>query len=552
MTSRHTTGRLLTLTAVAVLCGIGSAGRFPLGATPSDGAPTRLAGAAGGVARAERAPATPTGAAADASMAGPLSTSVVAAGPAPQTAARPRQGTVAQAQDFSRAFADIAAEVTPAVVRIQTERSLAEAHRNIPDRLRDMFDNLPDDHPEPLFPELAGGSGVLVSSDGLILTNNHVIAGADRILVTLWDKRTFEATVLGTDPTTDIALIVVDQGRLPAARLGDSDRARVGEWVLAIGNPGFYDANTLDFTVTSGILSAKGRPLDIIRQELASQANPAAAYAIEDFLQTDAAINPGNSGGPLVDLRGEVIGINTAIASGTGFNQGYGFAVPINVARRVMNDLLEHGRVRRPLLGISIQNITPEDAEVYDLTRISGVLVEDFQRDSPAERAGLRRHDVIVAVNGEAVERLGQFQRLVAKHEPGDEVAVDVVRFGEQHRFRVRLSEADLGGSRVVRTPERRSGTGLGIEVVDLTPSLARERRFPRPGGALIASVDPMSPAQRRDVPRDALIRTINGAPVASAVEARRLLRDARSGSVVSLLLENSDGQTFIRNIRAP
>lgn len=539
MTSRHTTGKVVTLTVVAFLCGIGSAGRLPLGATSADGA-ARFAPLPG------NDEATPT------VRTAPGGRSTVTTTSTPQTAQRPRQRTVAEAQDFSEAFADIAAEVTPAVVRIQTERSLGEAHRNIPDRLRDMFNNLPEDHPEPLFPELAGGSGVLVSPDGLILTNNHVIAGADRILVTLWDKRTFEATVVGTDPTTDIALVMVDEGGLPAARLGDSDRARVGEWVLAIGNPGFYDANTLDFTVTSGILSAKGRPLDIIRQELASQADPAAAYAIEDFLQTDAAINPGNSGGPLVDLRGEVIGINTAIASGTGFNQGYGFAVPINVARRVMDDLLRHGRVRRPLLGISIQNITPEDAEVYRLPQISGVLVEDFQRESPAERAGLRRHDVIVAVNGETVERLGQFQRLVARHEPGEDVAVDVIRYGERHRFTVRLSEADLGNGRVVRTPERRGAPGLGIEVVDLTPTLARERRFSRPGGALIASVDPMSPAQRRDVPRDALIRTINGARVESADEARRLLRDARPGSVVSLLLENNDGQTFIRNVRVP
>ena len=534
MASKHTTGKLITLAGVAFLCGIGSAGRLPLGATPSSGeTAVRFTGTL---------PSAPE-----------ALTNAVPEGARPVVAARtrPQSAGVARAQDFSDVFAEIAADITPAVVRIQTERSIATTQRNIPDRFRDMF-NLPEGHPEPeLFPEMAGGSGVLVTSDGLVLTNNHVIAGADRILVTLWDKRVFEATVVGTDPTTDIALVLIDQGGLPAARLGDSDRTRVGEWVLAIGNPGFYDENTLDFTVTSGILSAKGRPLDIIRQELQNQDDPAAAYAIEDFLQTDAAINPGNSGGPLVDLRGEVIGINTAIASGNGFNQGYGFAVPINVARRVMEDLLEHGRVRRPLLGISIQNISPEDAEVYRLPRIAGVLVEDFQRGSPAERAGMRRHDVIVAVNGDAVERLGQFQRLVAKYAPGDEVTVEVIRFGERHHMRVRLSEADLG-ARIVRTPERATPTGLGIEVVDLTPTLARQERFQRPGGALIASVEPMSPAQRRDVPPLALIRSINQVPVESADEARRMLRGAPSGSVVSLLLEGAQGETFIRNIRVP
>ncbi|NIP79854.1 MAG: trypsin-like serine protease, partial [Gemmatimonadetes bacterium] len=349
---------------------------------------------------------------------------------APEREPRRETASLEAARRLSAAFADVAAAVTPAVVQIQTERSLEAIHRGMRNRLEDMFDRLPDDHPVPEFPQLAGGSGVLVSGDGLILTNNHVVSGADRITVTLWDKRVFDATVVGTDPTTDMALILIDEGGLPAAELGDSDRLRVGEWVLAIGNPGFRDASTLDFTVTSGIVSAKGRPLDVIQNDLTTGGDPEVArYAIEDFIQTDAAINPGNSGGPLVDLDGRVVGINTAIASANGVSQGYGFAVPINVAKRVMADLLEHGYVRRPLLGISIQNISAEDAEVYGLRRIAGVLVEDFAGDSPAERAGLRRHDVITAVDGTAVERLGQFQRLVAQHEPGDVVAVEVVRY---------------------------------------------------------------------------------------------------------------------------
>src|SRR5690606_25910792 len=216
--------------------------------------------------------------------------------------------------------------------------------------------------------------------------------------VTLVDKRTFEAEVVGRDPTTDVAVIKIDAKGLPAIPMGDSDQARVGEWVLAIGNPGFGDSRSLDFTVTGGIISAKGRPLDIIGRELQNHASPAASYAIEDFIQTDAVINPGNSGGPLVNLRGEVIGMNTAIASGTGFYQGYGFAIPINLARRVMSDLIEHGHVRRALLGINIVNVTPEDAEVFRLPEIAGALVEDFAEGSPAQRAGLQRGDVIVEV----------------------------------------------------------------------------------------------------------------------------------------------------------
>jgi serine protease Do len=455
---------------------------------------------------------------------------------------------------FSAAFADAAATTTPAVVRIQTERGVNDIHANLQERMRGLFDRLPPGHPD-LMPELAGGTGVVVSPDGLILTNTHVIAGASRITVTLADKRVYEATVVGADPTTDIALITVPEGGLAAAPLGDSDRVRVGEWVLAIGNPAFHRASTLDFTVTSGIVSAVGRPLDVIRQELQSSESSrgTAAYAIEDFIQTDAAINPGNSGGPLVDLDGNVIGINTAIASGTGFNQGYGFAVPINMAKRVMEDLLEHGHVRRPLLGISIGSVGPEDAQVYGLPRIAGVLVEDFPSGSPAERAGLRRHDVIVAIGGEPVERLGQFQRLVASHRPGDVVDVEVVRFGQPHRYQVRLMEADLGGQRVVRmAPDRAPTRDIGLELVDLTPALARERNFPRPGGALISAVKPNSPAMRREVQRGLVIREINQTTVGSAAEADRLLRSAASGSVVSLLLEDERGSTLIRNIRVP
>ncbi|MFO7894011.1 MAG: trypsin-like peptidase domain-containing protein [Longimicrobiales bacterium] len=477
-----------------------------------------------------------------------LSTSSAPAS-AVQTLAR-RQGTVPEARAFSRAFADVAEAVLPAVVRIQSEQSTARGSR-----MQDIFDQLPEGHPAPEFPTMAGGSGVLVSNEGLILTNNHVIAGAQRITVTLWDKRRFEATVVGTDPTTDLALIRIDESGLPAADLGDSDSLRVGEWVLAVGNPGFRDANTLDFTVTGGIVSAKGRPLDVIREELMRGGDrTAAVYAIEDFIQTDAAINPGNSGGPLVDLDGTVVGLNTAIASLTGANQGYGFAVPINVAKRVMDDLVEYGRVRRPLLGISILNIAPEDAQAYGLERIAGVLVEDFADDSPAERAGMQRHDVIVAIDGTPVERIGQFQRLVAGYEPGDWVAVDVVRFGDRERFRVELTEANLGENRVVRTAARRSASppGLGLELVNLTPSLARERGFPEAGGALIAEVVPGSAASRRGVPRGVVIREINRIPVSSVREAEEILDALGTGAVASLLLATDAGGTLIRNVRVP
>ncbi len=531
MSRTHATARLVTFATLAFLCGAASSTRVPAApfVKPAFAEPFHLVD----LAQQVEAPAT-------------------------QVPTRPAfpadQGDLGEARAFSRAFADVAAAVTPAVVRIQAERSLMEAHPGLRHRLRDMLDRLPEGHPDPeLYPEIAGGTGVVVSADGLVLTNNHVIGDADRITVTLADKRVYDATVVGTDPTTDVALIRIHADDLPVARLGDSDGIRVGEWVLAIGNPGFQQANTLDFTVTGGIVSAKGRPLDIIRQELVDNQNAAAAaYAIEDFIQTDAAINPGNSGGPLVDLDGRVIGINTAIASVSGYNEGYGFAVPINMARRVMNDLLEHGRVRRPLLGISIQTISPEDAEVYGLPRIAGVLVEDFADASPAERAGLRRHDVVVAVDGTSVDRLGQFQRLVASHQPGETVGVDVIRYGQKRHFSVRLAEAQLGKQAVVHTSPPATESDLGIEVVDLTPSLARQQQFRSAGGALISAVSPAGAAMRKGVEPGLLIREINREGVSSAADAERILRALPSGSVASLVLQTSDGGTLIRNVRVP
>ncbi|HEX7052115.1 MAG TPA: trypsin-like peptidase domain-containing protein [Longimicrobiales bacterium] len=463
----------------------------------------------------------------------------------------PDRADVREASELSTAFVAIADAVTPAVVRIEAERlGAAPSAGTLPPGFREFF-GLPDGQvPEP--PRIAGGSGFIVTEDGYILTNNHVIAGADRISVTLVDKRTFGATVVGRDPTTDVAVIKIDATDLPVMRLGDSDAARVGEWVLAIGNPGFGDASTLDFTVTSGIISAKGRPLDIIGRELQGNAYPAASYAIEDFIQTDAVINPGNSGGPLVNLRGEVIGINTAIASGTGFYQGYGFAIPVNLVRRVMNDLIAHGHVRRALLGISILNVTAEDAEVYDLPEISGVLVEDFQADSPARQAGLERGDVIVEVDGQEVERVGQLQRLIALHQPGQTVDVRVIRYGTPRRFRIRLTQAPIPAEPPrITAPEPDRPEGLGIEVSELTPSLAREWGYRTAGGALVSAVLPVSPAARMNI-RGYRIISIDREPIESASEAEAMLRDADSGDVVSLLLQSPDGRTRIANLRVP
>jgi serine protease Do len=458
---------------------------------------------------------------------------------------------VRQASSLSDAFITIADAVTSSVVRIEVERSIAPEESRVPAGLRDLFDSPGGPGPGEAVPQVLGGSGFLVTADGYILTNNHVVEDADRITVTLRDKRVLDAEIVGTDPTTDIAVIRVDATELPAVALGDSDEARVGEWVLAIGNPGFVDESPLDFTVTGGIISAKGRPLNILGAELLADDPAAAQYAIEDFIQTDAVINPGNSGGPLVDLRGTVIGINTAIASSTGYSQGYGFAIPSNLARRVLRDLIEYGYVRRPLLGISIADVTPEDAEVYGLDAIAGVVVEDFAPDSPAEQSGLQRHDVIIAVAGTPVDRVGQLQRLVALHEPGDTIPLAVVRYGTALGLRVRLVEAE-GAGRPVRQPPPRATVGLGLELEELTPVLARQLGFVESGGVLVSSVTPASPAARKNIGRDHRVVSIDRRRVQSVAEARSLLRQAQSGAVVSLLMEYPDGRTYIANVRLP
>jgi serine protease Do len=465
----------------------------------------------------------------------------------------PSREAVRQAAGLSDAFIAIADAVTPAVVRIQAERTSVPAEGSwLPRGLQDFF-GAPDSGTDAV-PQLAGGTGFVVSENGYILTNNHVIDGAERITVALRDKRLFPAQVIGRDPTTDVAVIKVDSDGLPAVRLGDSDLSRVGEWVIAIGNPGFDEGSTLDFTVTSGIISAKGRPLNIIPQGLRETDPTSSLFAIEDFIQTDAVINPGNSGGPLIDLEGSVIGMNTAIASTTGFHQGYGFAIPANLARRVMMDLIEHGHVQRALLGISIADIGPEDAEVYSLPSISGVLVEDFAEDSPARDAGVQRHDVIVGVDGGAVDRVGELQRRIAQHQPGEEVTLAVMRYGQRREFRVTLAQAPIPEFAPAgpASGAPAGAQGIGLELADLTPATARRWGFDRAGGVVVTGVRAFSAADRRRVAEGHRLLAINRREPDDAREAKALLRAIPSGRIASLLLERPEGTTYIANVRIP
>jgi len=448
-------------------------------------------------------------------------------------------------QDLNDAFISIAESVTPAVVSISTRRTVRTGARSlpIPEEFRRFFDfDLPDQ-----IPQVGSGSGFLISPDGYILTNNHVVEGAQEIDVTLRDRRTFRARVVGREPTADIAVIKIDGRNLPTVRLGSSTSTRVGEWVLAIGNP----LGTLDFTVTAGIVSAKGRPLGIIRQNLPRGQE----LAIEDFIQTDAVINPGNSGGPLVNLRGEVIGVNSAIASRTGLFMGYGFAIPIDLARRIADDLIRYGRWRRPILGVNITTVTPEDAEVFRLPRVAGAVVQGFSGNSPAQRAGLRQGDVIVGVDGQPVETSNELQRLIALRQPGETVTVEYIRYGERRTARVPLGEAPTTPARPTTPTEAPGERRLGLQLAPLTPELARRFGFPNAGGVVVVGVEPYSPADQRGVAEGDRIVAIDQRPVRELGDVQAALRRKRPGEVVSLQLETvQSGRIVSRivNLRMP
>lgn len=379
-------------------------------------------------------------------------------------------------------------------------------------------------------PQSGSGSGFIISPDGYIITNNHVVEDAQQITVRLLDRREFPATVIGRDANTDIAVLKIEGENLPAARLGNSDDAEIGEWVLAIGNPlGFT------FTVTAGIVSGKGRLLQgLINSN----------YAIQDFIQTDAAINPGNSGGPLVNIDGEVIGVNSALASSTGFYAGYGFAIPINLARRVTEMLVNDGRVTRSLLGIQIQDATPEDAEFVGLDSIYGVTLQAFSGEgSPAERAGLELGDVIVELDGRHVSYTAQLQQIVGFKQPGEVVDVTVHRRGGVRRtYRVGLIEQDLSPDMVAavdKRPENElvdpTGTGLGAVFRDLPRNLLA-RLGDDAAGPEVMQVDPVGPSAGR-LRRDDIVTHVGNRRVRSIEDLQSALSQAAPGTIVELRL---------------
>jgi serine protease Do len=436
---------------------------------------------------------------------------------------------VASPPPAAASLPDVAERAVKSVVNISTTRVRRfDPNRGAPfdDPLFRHFFGPGPQQPPAEQRENSLGSGVVVSADGLVLTNNHVVEGAEDIIVTFAGGRDVHAEIAGTDPRSDVAVLRLKE-KVPGLQplpMGDSDTLRLAETVLAIGNP-----FGLGHTVTSGILSARGR-------------NALGIVDYEDFLQTDAAINPGNSGGALVNTRGELVGINTAIASRTGGYQGVGFAIPVNMARHIMESLLKEGRVRRGWLGVGIQDLTADLAQGLKIDVTQGAVVSDVMRDSPAGRAGLRRGDVIVRMGREPIESSSELRNVVAMQRPGAKVDVEIVRDGKRQTLNVTLGELEEAAGPAARPGPARSG---GLELGELTPDIRARQRVPDDvkGGAVVRNVAPGSPAAAAGLrPGDVVIEA-DRKPVSGPDDVRRALA---GGKTVLLVVVREGSSRFV------
>jgi len=449
--------------------------------------------------------------------------------------AQDSRGALQMLQD---AFVQVAQSVRPAVVNIATtQRPRPQEGRRAPQLPPSFRGPFRDFFGEDFFERFFGdqrqrerrslGSGVIVDKRGYILTNNHVIEQADQIEVRLSDKRKFTATVIGKDPKTDLAVVKIDApGDLPVAKLGDSARIRIGEWAIAIGNP-----FGLDQTVTVGVISAVGR-------------SDVGITTYEDFIQTDASINPGNSGGPLLNLNGEVIGINTAIVA-TG--QGIGFAIPINMAGEIKDRLIAQGKVVRAWLGVGIQELTEELSAQFGVKPEDGVLVGNVMSDGPAERGGVKPGDIIQEFNGTKITGVHQLQREVAGSPVGSQARMTVLREKQPQRLTITLGEqpADLTAAGPGPVPAD-AADRFGLTVQDLTPELRNQFRLNNVDGVVVASVDETGPAARAGVRPGDVITEANREPVKTTRDFNRIVGQMRRGTNLLLLVRRDNTSRFV------
>lgn len=457
-----------------------------------------------------------------------------AAGAAPAAAPLPEE-TVGSLLALDKAMETLAAHVTPAVVNV-TVAARTKATASMPDDMPEFFKHFFGDQamPMPRGPQVEHGlgSGVIIAPNGYIVTNNHVVKDATDIRVTLNDRRVLSAKLVGADPLTDLAVIKVNANNLPSVPWGDSTALRPGQTVLAFGNPfGFQ------FSVTRGIVSGLNR---------------ANRYSDDphkpgQFIQTDAAINPGNSGGPLVDARGEVVGINTFLISQSGTFSGMGFAIPSQIAKGTVETLIKDGKVRHAYMGVGITDVTPENARFFHLTDNIGAVITQVEPDSPGAKAGLKVGDVITEVNGQKVSDAGHLQVLVGENRPGTKINLQIIRDGKQMSIPVTLEE--MGN----KTAASGSGFGeehgkarWGVGLTNITPEVREEMQIPSDvHGAVITNVEPGSPADNAGLSRGMVIEEVDRHPVQNVADAKRELSSVPKGQDVMLLIWNNGGSTF-------
>jgi serine protease Do len=446
--------------------------------------------------------------------------------------------TMGAAADLPGNIADLVEQMGPSVVNLYStktvktsrNRNIPQFHDNqeIPDFLKKFFELPPESGPEPDQKAQSLGSGVIISADGYIVTNNHVVEGAEEIKVRCTNYEEYDGTIVGRDPKTDVALIkITPRNGLTFIKFGDSDKIRVGEWVVAIGNPfGFEN------TVTVGIVSGKGRSFG--------------SGPYENFIQTDASINMGNSGGPLFDLNGSLIGINSVIFSRSGGNIGLGFAIPVNMVKHVVNQLKEHGAVTRGWLGVMIQHVTADLAEKFGLARPVGALVGEVMENSPAEKAGIKQGDVIIDFMGKEITNMTTLPSIVAQTEVGTKAELTVIRQGEQKKIEITVGKLDEelvsgpGSAGESINPE------LGLTVQELTPELAKTLEIEEQKGLIIADVANGSPAAEAGIKRGEIILEINQKPVASIKEFREIFSKIKPNENILLLTKRDEHTRFV------
>ena len=437
-------------------------------------------------------------------------------------------------------FTYAAEKTTPAVVHIQStvvSNRPVGSHGELPDMFREFFgDNLPRQQPGGPQKSQSSGSGVIFSSDGYIITNNHVVEDASEVEVILYDHRTFKAKVIGTDPSTDLAVLQIKSTNLPYLVLANSDDVKVGQWVLAVGNP-----FNLESTVTAGIVSAKGRSIGILGQKERQRAynqnpdQPFVASSIESFIQTDAAVNPGNSGGALVNLQGELIGINTAIATPTGTFAGYSFAVPTGIVKKVAEDLLKYGTVQRGYLGVEIRNLDSKLAAELNLNLYEGVYVNGLSESGSAKAAGIKSGDVIIKIDGILVKNSSELQELIARHKPGETVNVTVNREGKEKEIKVMLKTRE-GKNELVKREEKTDVSGtLGATFQELNDKEKKDLNLD--GGVKVSKLQLGKLRSETEMREGFVITKVDGKSIRSVKELTQMLEKKR-GSEDGVMLQ--------------